>query len=414
MTEKKLHKHTRLICLLMILTLLIPLAMPAGAASAKNTFGIITDAQKRTLVGVAVKNGSDVLVYTASADQIKTGTKGTFSIDGKTKVAVKLEANEVGGSIQRWKATEKTNLANSLYSTAKPVAQKDAAALYLASDSSGKLVRRQTAVTLSGIVKETAIAIHLKGQKNRYLEDKAFSLGLLLDAGGNAVGILCGTDAAICSWYSTSKASTASGAIQEGDSQLVSSGVRSVIETSSVINPNLLKVSMLYNELIQQLAEKKPGMDYCAATTTIAYRDSGLRTLKNGKRIADGYGKSFSGSFSKGGGACIDDDSYWYMSFTFPLSTVDDDTFNYNSIAMIWAAVMADVGTDPGKDASESLNKAQEILKKLFEDKESTAVTAGKLVFFRVSDGKQVILGVDSDNFFKNYPTTIENFKKVS
>ena len=57
MTEKKLHKHTRLICLLMILTLLIPLAMPAGAASAKNTFGIITDAQKRTLVGVAVKNG---------------------------------------------------------------------------------------------------------------------------------------------------------------------------------------------------------------------------------------------------------------------------------------------------------------------------------------------------------------------
>ena len=93
---------------------------------------------------------------------------------------------------------------------------------------------------------------------------------------------------------------------------------------------------------------------------------------------------------------------------------MDDDTFNYNSIAMIWAAVMADVGTDPGKDASESLNKAQEILKKLFEDKESTAVTAGKLVFFRVSDGKQIILGVDSENFFKNYPTTIENFKKVN
>lgn len=414
MTEKKTNKHVRLICLLMVLTLLVPLAMPAGAASVKNTFGIITDAQKRTLVGVAVKNGSDVLVYTASQDQIKTGTQGTFSIDGKTKAAVKLEANEIGGSIQRWKVTEKTALANSLYETAKPVDKKDAAALYLAYDGSGKLVKRQTAVTLSGIIKETAIGFHLKGQTNRYLEDKAFGLGLLLDAGGNAVGIVCGTDAAVCSWYGTTKAATASGTIQEGDSQLVSGEVRSFIETSSVANPSLMKVSMLYNELIQMLAEKNPGMDYCAATTTIVYRDGSLRALKNGKKIADGYGSSFSGSFSKGGGACIDDDSYWYLSLTFPLDKVDNDTFNYNSIAMIWAAVMADVGTDPGKDASASLEKAQEILKKLFEDKESTAVTAGKLVFFRVSDGKQVIVGVDSENFFKNYPTTIENFKKVS
>lgn len=411
----KLQRFRRFICLLLPLLLLIPLALPAKAASEKRTFGVITDSQKRTLVGVAVKNGSDIFVYTASQDALKTGAKGTFTIDGKTKVSVTLASNELSGSIQRWKATEKnTTLANSLYETAKPKEKQDAAALYLAYDLSGELVKRQTAVTVSGIVQKLAIALHLKGHPGESLSDKAFGLGLLLDASGKAVGVLVGPDAAICTWYDSAKTSAKSGTIKEKDSALISSDVKSIVALSSISNPNLSLVSMLYSQLAQILAKEKPDLDYCASISYIAFRESGLRTLKNGKKIADAYGNSLSRSFSKGAGACIDDDSYWYLSLTFPTKSVDSETIYYNAIALITGAIAADVGVTPGKEISDSVEMAEEIFVKLFEDQESTVVTVGKLVFFRISDSNQIIIGVDSENFFKNYPTTIQNYKRVS
>lgn len=417
MTPKTMKRGRSLLCLMTALLLLMSAVFPASAATTKNAFGIITDNQQRTLVAVAVKNGSDILVFTSSTESITTGTKGTFSIDGKTKASVTLESNDLKGSIQRWKVTGKTTIGKSLYETGKPVNQKNAAALYLTFNSDDELVKRQTAVTLSSIYGDkstksnAAVEFHLKGKKDKYLEDKAFNLGLLLDASGKAVGVVCGKDAAWCTWYDTAKASTSSAAIREGDSALASSAVKAFLNTFTLSNPNLTKVSMEYGSIAAALAKQVQNMDYCVGNMGIVYREDSLRTLKNGKKIADGSANSLNGSFRKSSGACIDDDSYWYMSLTFPRGKVDSDTFNYNTIALIWAALLADVGADPGKDANKALDKAKDILAALFEDEENTAVTVEDLVFFRITSASEIIVGVDSRNFFKNYPTTIQNFK---
>lgn len=416
-THKIMRRGRSIFCALTALLLLMTAVLPAGAVTTKNAFGMIKDNQQRELVAAAVKNGADVLVFTSSTEPISTGTKGTFSIDGKTKVSVTLESNDLKGSIQRWKVTEKTTIGNSLYETAKPVNKKDAAALYLTFNSASELVKRQTAVTLSGIYGDkstksnAAVGFHLKGKQDKYLENKAVNLGLLLDADGKAIGVVCGEDAAWCTWYDTAKASASSGAIREGDSALVSSELKTFLNTRTLVNPNLTKVSQGYGDIAAALAKQAQKMDYCVGNLAIVYRENGLRTLKNGKKIADGSANSLNGSFRKGGGACVDDDSYWYMSLTFPRGKVDSDTFNYNTIALIWAALLADVGADPGGDANKALDKAKDILAALFEDAENTAVTVEDLVFFRITSASEIIVGVDSKNFFRNYPTTIQNFK---
>ena len=399
----------RMLCLVITVFLLLPMALPAKAASEKYTFGVLNDNQSRTLVGVAVKNGADVLIYTASMDSIKTGTKGTFSIDGKKETNVALSSTELGGAIQCWKATEKTSIADSLYEVAKPVAKMDSGALYLSFNDSKELIKRQTPVTISEIVGDLALSIHLKGAPSKTLSDKAFGMGLLLDANGKAVGILCGTDSAICPWYSNAKKASSSGTISQKDQKLVSEGVRSIIDQKSVENVSLTEVSLYYAAFAEAFASDS-AVDRCAATHKIFYRDSGLRSLDNGEKIADGYGKSLDGSFSKGAGAGIDDDSYWYFSLTFP-SGIDTDVISLNAMALISGAEFSSEGSE--KDETGAVNKASDILKLLLADGTSTAVTCGKLTYFFVNSNSQYIIGVDSANYFKNCNTSIKNFKTM-
>lgn len=399
----------RMLCLVMTVLLLFPMALPAKATGEKYTFGVINDNQSRTLVGVAVKNGADVLIYTASMDSIKTGVKGTFSIDGKKETNVALSSTELGGAIQCWKATEKTSIADSLYEIAKPTTKMDAGALYLSFNESKELIKRQTPVTVSEIVGDKALSIHLKGAPSKTLNDKAFGMGLLLDAGGKAVGILCGTDSAICPWYGSVETAASSGTISQKDQKLVSEGVRSIVDLQSIENVALIEVSLYYAAFAEAFASDS-ATDRCAATYGISYRDSSLRTLNNGEKIADGYAKSLNGSFSKGAGAGIDDDSYWYLSLTFP-SGIDSEVISLNSMALISGAEFSSEGSE--KDETGAVNKAADILKLLLADGKSTAVTCGKLTYFFVNSGSQYIIGVDSANYFKNCNTSIKNFKTM-
>ena len=416
--EHKQNTLRRLLFLALAILLLVPLSLPAEAASGKDAFGIITDSYNRTLLAVAVKNGSEILVFTSSQEPINVGTTGSFSLDGNTAVAVEMISNDLQGIIQRWVVTGSTAIGNTLYETAKPVENQAAAALYPAAGSDNTLVARKTAVNILGIYEDSsaanaAIGYCLKGQPGVYPTDIEVNLGLLLDADGKALSILLGRDASFCGWYGTARASSASGTISEGDSKITSSAFVSFACPTTLANPSLMDVSVLYSTIAKMFAENVQGLDYCPGTMGIVYRADSLRSLTNGKRIADGASYSLNGSFTKGGGACIDDDSYWYMSLTFPLNGLGSDTLNYNVLAMIWGAVLADVGTDPGEDSNTALTKAEEILAKLFEDSADTAVTAGKLVFFRVTTSSGLIVGVDSENFFNNYPTSIQNFKTV-
>ena len=89
--KHKQHMLPRLLCLAMALALLVPLSLPAKAASIKDTFGTVKDSFQRTLMAVAVKNGSEILVFTSSQEPINVGTTGSFSLDGNTAVAVEMK-----------------------------------------------------------------------------------------------------------------------------------------------------------------------------------------------------------------------------------------------------------------------------------------------------------------------------------
>ena len=97
--KHKQHMLPRLLCLAMALALLVPLSLPAKAASIKDTFGTVKDSFQRTLMAVAVKNGSEILVFTSSQEPINVGTTGSFSLDGNTAVAVEMISNDLGGDI---------------------------------------------------------------------------------------------------------------------------------------------------------------------------------------------------------------------------------------------------------------------------------------------------------------------------
>lgn len=418
--ENKHNTLRRLICLAMALALLVPLSLPAKAASQKDSFGVVKDSFDRTLPAVAVKNGSEILVFTSSENPIKVGTPGIFSVDGNTTAAVEMISNYIRGSIQCWQVTEKTSIGSNLYETAQPVSGQDIAALYPAIDSSDKLVARQTAASVDAIygnkddLTDVAVGYCLRKNPNAFPDDIAAFIGLLLDGSGKAVGILCGRNAAWCPWYSTASASADPGSFSLGDSEIASREFVSYVYPDVVVNPHLMSVSFLYNALMTQLAQQDQNLDYCAGAVQIPYRQDNLSTLLNGKKIAKGVSYSFQRTITMGMDACIDDDSYWCLSLTFPQSTLDLNTFERNAYALIFGTILADVGITPHEDPDKNTELTWTILAKLLEDGQSTAVTCEDVTFFLVFTSNSLILGVDSENYFENYPTSIRNFKTVS
>lgn len=409
----------RLFCLAMALALLVPLSLPVRAAAQKETFGIIKDSFQRTLMAVAVKNGSEILVFTSSQEPINVGTTGSFSLDGNTAVAVEMISNDLGGDIQRWRVTENTSIGSRLYETAQPVSGQDIAALYPAMDSSNKLVARQTAASVAAIfgdkndLSNVAVNYCLRRNPNSFPDDIYTNLGLLLDGGGKAVGILIGKDTAWCTWYSTALASTGSESFSLGDSQIASQEFVSYASASEVDNYNLMAVSMLYNGLMVRFANSDQELDYCAAAMSIPYRQDSLSTLLNGEKIAKGISYSLQRSITMGMGAGIDDDSYWYLSLTFPYSVLSTDSFFYNMYSLVLGSILADVGITPDDDADTNVTMALDIIDALVADGQNTAVTCGDLAFFYIDTSSEVIIGVDSKNYFDNYPSSIRNFKTV-
>ena len=62
----------------------------------------------------------------------------------------------------------------------------------------------------------------------------------------------------------------------------------------------------------------------------------------------------------------------------------------------------------------ENITTALTIISGLMEDNQNTAVTCGDLTFFCIDTSSEVIIGVDSKNYFDNYPSSIRNFKTVN
>lgn len=418
--KHKQHMLPRLLCLAMALALLVPLSLPAKAASIKDTFGTVKDSFQRTLMAVAVKNGSEILVFTSSQEPINVGTTGSFSLDGNTAVAVEMISNDLGGNIQRWRVTENTSIGSRLYETAQPASGQDIAALYPAIDSSNHLVARQTAASVAAIYGDkndptnAAVNYCLRRNPNAFPEDILVNLGLLLDGSGKAVGVLLGRDAAWCTWYSTTSAYTGSGSFSLGDSQITSQEFVSYAVPNGVMNRNLMSVSTLYNGLMLRYAKENQELDYCAAVGSIPYRQDNLSTLLNGEKIAKGVNYSFQRTITMGAGAGIADDSYWFLSLTFPYAVVNSDSFSLNVFSLVLGSILADVGVTPSDNMDENITTALTIISGLMEDNQNTAVTCGDLTFFCIDTSSEVIIGVDSKNYFDNYPSSIRNFKTVN
>ena len=419
--KDKYRMLRRLLCLAMALALLAPLCLPAKAVSQKETFGIIKDSFRRTLLAVAVKDGSEILVFTSSQEPISVGTTGTFSIDGSTFVAVEMISNDWGGGVQRWRATESTSIGNSLYETAQPASGQDIAALYPALDSSNHLVARQTAASVAAIygdkndLSEVAVGYCLRRNSNAFPEDISFNLGLLLDGNGKAVGILLGRDTAWCTWYSTTSAYNGSGSFFLGDSEIASQEFASYALPNEVVNRNLMSVSMLYNGLMLRYAKENQELDYCAAADSIPYRQDNLSTLLNGEKIAKGVSYSSQRTITMGMGAGIADDSYWYLSLTFPYAVANSDSFSLNVFSLVLGSILADVGITPSDNTEENITTALTIISALMEDNENTAVTCEDLTFFCVDTSSELIIGVDSKNYYDNLnSSSIKKFKTVN
>lgn len=409
--KKTLHIGIRqLMCFLLAAAMLLPM-MPRGYAAAQNVvFGMLQSKQNRC-VAVAVKDGAKTLVFSTSSVAENVGTKATFTVDDKTEITVTLAANDLGGTMQCWETSQKNTLP--LYEIAKPSNSGSCSALYLSTDDSHSLVRRQTPAKIDSITADASgklavVALYQAGKagSKQPIMDKALNLGLVLDGSGKAVAILTGTDNAVCSWYSSAKVSTGTKTFS-GDSALLSTKVSDYLSYRSLENRNLDSASELIDALAESFAAKSPDMDVCFTSSAMIYRTSDLRSLRNGTLVADAGAYSNKNTFVKAAGSGVADEDYWYISYTFD-SKSSNATIYYNVIALVIGSIYAENPDLLGK-SSNHVDNAVAITDSLMENaKSGVGYSIGNLVLFSLvnSQGK-VIIGVDSLPFFMNLNSSI-------
>lgn len=410
--EKRNYTLLRqLVCILLVAMMLLPM-MPRGYAATQNVaFGMLKTKQNRC-VAVAVKDGTKTLVYSTSSVAENVGTKATFSIDDKTSIEVTLAENILSGMMQRWETSAKNTLP--LYEIAKPSESGKYSALYLATNDSHDLVKRQTPVKIDSITADSsnklaAIGLYQEGKNGskQLIMDKALNLGLVLDGSGKAVAILTGRDNAVCSWYSSAKVSTGTQTFS-GDSALVSTAVADYLSYSTLVNKNVENASEVIDYLAEKFAANSSDMDTCFTSSAMIYRTSDLRALSDGTLIADSGAYSDKNTFIKAVGGGVADEDYWYISYTFD-SKSSSATIYGNVMSLIIGSIYAEDPDLLGKNNSDHITNAESITKSLIANaKSGVGYSIGNLVFFSLvpSSGK-VIIGVDSMPFFENLNSSI-------
>ena len=148
--------------------------------------------------------------------------------------------------------------------------------------------------------------------------------------------------------------------------------------------------------------------DNIIPSANIIYNPAYVRSGSDGQRIADGGVTSEEGTFSVGMGAGIDDETMWYVTFTYN-TNADREVIIYNTVNMLMAfraiGALGDVESDLIVDLTDAL----------LSSTESVAYELGDaVVAVKQLDNGQLLIMVDSLEFYNAfYKGSIANYTRL-